>query len=72
MIKIKIKGTELTMDEAKEIYEELGKLFGQQSSPALPGLPTYPYPSYPFPVPDVGYPVITYTTSETVTTGGVQ
>lgn len=79
MIKIKIKDVELTMEEAKELHGELDKLFGQQNSPAIPGLPSYPYPSYPwypndpFTIPGTGYPpIITYTTSGTITTDDMQ
>lgn len=46
-MKIKIKeGIELTVDEAKELYLELHKLFGENAPvityPVVPCYPTYP------------------------------
>lgn len=80
MIKIKIKDIELTMEEAKELHGELDKLFGEPA--VLPWdipKPHYPYPSYPgypnepFTIPGIGYPpIITYTTSGTITTDDMQ
>ena len=50
MIKLKIEVSEeevieLTMDEAKKLYQELGEIFKQQE--LLPFIPTQPYIDYP-------------------------
>ena len=71
MIKIKIKDIELTLDEAREMFDELGKLFAYPSQqPILPILPNIPFqPAFPYPpynptAPSIGYPpIVTYTSN---------
>lgn len=56
---IKVGNLELTMNEAKELYQELHRLFGQQQISPIPVYPIYPstpanpaYPCYPlYPLP---------------------
>lgn len=60
MIKIKVKGIELTPEEAKELFEELKIIFGEKQ-PLPWDIPSPYYPSYPG-IPYLGfhYPTITY------------
>ena len=59
--KITIKGTEYTLEEARELYVELHELFGKRELPFVPYSPSIPRPYSPdidpFPLPYRGWDV---------------
>jgi hypothetical protein len=63
-IKIKLGEQELTLAEARELYQQLGVLFGSSPEPGpfLPGLP-YPLPTWPAQPKDLSCPPVINWTS---------
>jgi len=64
-ITIMIEDKEYSVNEAKKLYEELHKIFGEKQSLIFPDYPIYPiYPGTPV---DPYYPMHPWTTSGVVT-----
>jgi len=60
MIEITINGKKYTTEEAKELYEELSKIFAEPRRQEYIPFPL-PYPEPVFPPHYPTYPIITYT-----------